>query len=141
MSYGGVVVGWQSREFGRIRFGGRGLAGGGIATLGFEVTGQRNVVINTGGRGGDIRFGVTDPRATLQAPARTPGSIPSQPIRAQVIAHEDFLVVEPQANISARITKAIGVSCGVGYRETAYADVLRDRLNGPTASLAIQFGW
>ncbi len=140
MTYGGVVVGWQSREFGRIRFGGRGLAGAGVATLGFDVTGQRNV-INAGGRGGDIRFGVTDPRATLPAPGRTPPSVPSQPIRVQVVAHEDFFVVEPQASISARITKAIGVSCGVGYRETANADVLRDRLNGPTANLAIQFGW
>jgi hypothetical protein len=139
MSYGGVIVGWQSREFGRIRFGGRGLAGGGVATLGFDINGQRNVQVNVGGRGGDIRFGVVDPRAPLAT--RAPGSIPSQPIRGRVVAHEDFLVVEPQANISARITKAIGVSCGVGYRETAYADVLRDRLNGPTASLAIQFGW
>ncbi len=139
MSYGGVIVGWQSREFGRIRFGGRGLAGGGVATLGFDINGQRNVQVNVAGRGGDIRFGVVDPRAPLAT--RAPGSIPSQPIRGRVVAHEDFLVVEPQANISARITKAIGVSCGVGYRETAYADVLRDRLNGPTASLAIQFGW
>lgn len=139
MSYGGVIVGWQSREFGRIRFGGRGLAGGGVATLGFDINGQRNVQVNVGGRGGDIRFGVVDPRAPLAT--RAPGSIPSQPIRGRVVAHEDFLVVEPQANISARITKAIGVSCGVGYRETAYADVLRDRLNGPTANLAIQFGW
>ena len=139
MSYGGVIVGWQSREFGRIRFGGRGLAGGGVATLGFDINGQRNVQVNVAGRGGDIRFGVVDPRAPLAT--RAPGSIPSQPIRGRVVAHEDFLVVEPQANISARITKAIGVSCGVGYRETAYADVLRDRLNGPTANLAIQFGW
>lgn len=139
MTYGGVVVGWQSREFGRIRFGGRGLVGAGVATLGFDVTGQRNV-INVGGRGGDIRFGVTDPRVTLPA-GRTPAPVPSQPFRGQVVAHEDFFVVEPQANISARITKAIGVSCGVGYRETANADLLRDRLNGPTANLAIQFGW
>ncbi len=62
MSYGGVIVGWQSREFGRIRFGGRGLAGGGVATLGFDINGQRNVQVNVGGRGGDIRFGVVDPR-------------------------------------------------------------------------------
>ena len=116
MAYGGVVVGWQSPEFGRIRFGGRGLVGAGRATLGFDVTGLRGGIpqpVNlTGGR--DIRFGVT---------------------------RDDFLVFEPQANVSARITKAIGVSCGVGYRETAQADVLRDRLNGPTANLAIQFGW
>lgn len=139
MSYGGVIVGWQSREFGRIRFGGRGLAGGGVATLGFDINGQRNVVVNTGGRVGDIRFGVVDPR--VPPGTRVPATIPSQPIRGRVVAHEDFLVVEPQANISARITKGIGVSCGVGYRETANADVLRDRLNGPTANLAIQFGW
>src|SRR4051794_15157607 len=80
MTYGGVVVGWHSRECGRIRFGGRGLAGAGVATLGFDVTGQRNV-INVGGRAGDIRFGVTGPRATLPAPGRTPLSVPSQPIR------------------------------------------------------------
>lgn len=139
MTYGGVIVGWQSREFGRIRFGGRGLAGGGVATLGFDINGQRNVLVNAGGRGGDIRFGVVDPRAPLAT--RAPASVPSQPIRGRVVAHEDFLVVEPQANISARITKGIGVSCGVGYRETANADVMRDRLNGPTANLAIQFGW
>jgi len=139
MSYGGVIVGWQSREFGRIRFGGRGLAGGGVATLGFDINGQRNVVVNTGGRVGDIRFGVVDPH--VPPGSRVPATIPSQPIRGRVVAHEDFLVVEPQANISARITKGIGVSCGVGYRETANADVLRDRLNGRTANLAIQFGW
>ena len=131
LAYGGLVVGWQSPEFGRIRFGGRGLAGAGRATLGFDVTPLRGGIVEgfTGGRPGDIRFGV--------APA------PSQPqnFRTRVIARDDFLVFEPQANISARITKAIGVSCGVGYRETAQADILRDRLNGPTASLAVQFGW
>jgi hypothetical protein len=62
-------------------------------------------------------------------------------MRARFVGRDDFFVVEPQANISARITKVIGVSCGVGYRATAEADVLRDRLNGPTANLAIQFGW
>ena len=130
LAYGGLVIGWQSPEFGRIRFGGRGLAGAGRATLGFDVTPLRGGVVEgfTGGRPGDIRFGVP---------------VPSQPqnFRTRVIARDDFLVFEPQANISARITKAIGVSCGVGYRETAQADILRDRLNGPTASLAVQFGW
>ena len=132
MAYGGLVVGWQSREFGRIRFGGRGLAGGGTATLRFDITPLR---------AGDIRFGVTDPRRVqLQAPTRAPlPPIQTRPARA--IARDEFAVFEPQANISARITKAIGVSCGVGYRETVGADILNDRLNGPTANLAIQFGW
>jgi hypothetical protein len=133
MAYGGLLVGWQSREFGRIRFGGRGLAGGGTATLGFDLASAR---------GGDIRFGVTDPRRLQQpqAPARVPvPQIQTRP--ARLVARDEFAVFEPQASVSARITKGIGVSCGVGYRETANADVLRDRVNGPTANLAVQFGW
>jgi hypothetical protein len=99
-----------------------------VATLGFDINGQRNVVVNTGARVGDIRFGVVDPR--VPPGTRVPATIPSQPIRGRVVAHEDFLVAEPQANISARITRGIGVSCGVGYRETLGADVLGDRVNG-----------
>jgi hypothetical protein len=133
MAYGGVIVGWQSREFGRIRFGGRGLAGGGTATLGFDVTSLR---------GGDIRFGVTDPRRLQQPQVPTRGPLPQIQARpARILARDEFAVFEPQANVSARITRAIGVSCGVGYRETVGADILNDRLNGATANLAIQFGW
>ena len=132
LGYGGLVVGWQSPEFGRIRFGGRGLVGAGRATLGFDVTSLRS----------DIRFGVTDPRAPASTPGRAPTPVQQpQTLRARLVGRDDFLVFEPQANVFARVTKAIGVSCGIGYRATAEADVLRDRLNGPTASLAIQFGW
>jgi len=132
LTYGGLVIGWQSPEFGRIRFGGRGLVGAGTATLGFDVNTLR----------GDVRFGVTDPRTPGSTPGRAPIVVQQpQTVRARFVGRDDFFVVEPQANISARITKAIGVSCGIGYRATAEADVLRDRLNGPTANLAIQFGW
>ena len=142
LAYGGVVVGWQSPEFGRIRFGGRGLAGAGTATLGFDVGVLRGGVQagNVNGRG-DIRFGVTDPRAQAPTPARAPVSGQPQTLRARFVGRDDFLVFEPQANISARVTKGIGVSCGVGYRTTGQANLLGDRLNGPTANLAIQFGW
>jgi hypothetical protein len=138
MTYGGLLVGWQSREFGRIRFGGRGLAGVGRATLGFDVAALRagaqpGAVIDARG---DIRFGVNDPRATLRTPVA-----PAQTIRPRLMATEDFFIVEPQANVSFRITKAVGVSCGAGYRQTANVDVLRDRLNGPSANLGIQFGF
>jgi hypothetical protein len=126
MTYGGVVVGWQSPEYGRIRFGGRGTAGVGRATPGFDITTERPA---------DIRFGVTNPRLP-RTTTTAPGTI-----RARVIGRDDFLFVEPEANVSARITRLLGVSCGVGYRQTGNADVLRDRLNGPTANLAIQFGW
>jgi len=132
ITYGGVLVGWQSPEFGRIRFGGRGLAGVGRATLGFDVTALRGVTQPVpGGREGDIRFGVSDPRVQ---PAL-------QTIRTRFAATDDFFLVEPQATVSARITKAIGISCGVGYRQTANGDVLRDRLNGASANLALQFGF
>jgi hypothetical protein len=141
LAYGGLVVGWQSPELGRIRFGGRGLVGAGRATLGFDVNTARGVNVQVSNvprgnvtiGGGDIRFGVTNPRAP----------VPTQPqtLRARFVGRDDFLVFEPQVNVSARLTKAIGVSCGVGYRETAQVDILRDRLNGPTANLALQFGW
>lgn len=133
MMYGGVIVGWQSPEFGRIRFGGRGLAGLGSATLGFDVP-VRGLVPDPLAARSDIRFGVPDPRAALPPPRRAP-------VPARAIGRDDFAVFEPQANVSARITKAIGVSCGVGYRQTAGADLLRDRVDGPTANLAVQFGW
>lgn len=131
MTYGGVLVGWQSHEFGRIRFGGSGLAGVGRATLGFDVTALRGVPQPVAPVRGDIRFGIVDPRAQ-PAP---------QPIRTRFAATDDFFFVEPQANVSARITKMIGVSCGVGYRQTANGDVLRDRLNGVSGNLAVQFGF
>ena len=137
LGYGGVIVGWQSPEFGRIRFGGRGLAGGGTATLGFDggLPG-RPVPQPLGGRG-DVRFGVTDPRVQTRLPA--PGTQIYPALR--FIGRDEFFVVEPQANVSARITKNIGLSCGVSYRQTAGADFLGDRVNGPAANLALQFGW
>jgi hypothetical protein len=138
MTYGGLLVGWQSREFGRIRFGGRGLAGLGRATLGFDVAALRAGATQPGpvidARSG-IRFGVTDPRT----PTRTP--VPVQTIRPRLVATEDFFIVEPQANVSFRLTNGIGISCGAGYRQTANVDLLRDRLNGPSANLSIQFGF
>ena len=143
MAYGGLIVGWQSREFGRIRFGGRGLAGGGTATLGFDSTSIRAGALRSDVNGGpgDIRFGAIDPRVQTRAPGAAPVPGPQIVRTVRFVAREDFFVLEPQANISARITKGIGVSCGIGYRETAGADILNDRLNGPTANLAIQFGW
>ena len=131
MTYGGLMVGWQSHELGRIRFGARGLAGVGRATLGVDVAPLRGGVPQPVEGRPDIRFGVTAPRV--------PANV--QPIRTRFVGTDDFAFVEPQANVSARITKAIGVSCGVGYRQTGGADLLRDRLNGPSANLAIQFGF
>jgi hypothetical protein len=89
-----VIVGWQSPEFGRIRFGGRGLAGGGTATLGFD-----------GGLPGDQSH-------SRSVAAATSGSV--SPIHAcklatrarhsiypalRFIGRDEFFVGEPQANV------------------------------------------
>ena len=136
LGYGGLVIGWQSPEYGRVRFGGRGLVGAGRATLGFDVDVARRI---GGLPQGDIRFGATPQNSRGPAPAPSFTIDPGRAVR--LVGRDDFFVFEPQANVSARFTKVIGVSCGIGYRATAQADVLRDRLNGPSANLAIQFGW
>jgi len=92
----------------------------------------------TAGRG-DIRFGRQSWSTGARAGARA-GGVQLPTLRARVVGREDFFVFEPQANISVRLTKAVGVSCrrrlsGNGQRQPA-----GDRLNGPTANLAIQFG-
>lgn len=135
VAYGGVVVGWQSPALGRIRFGARGLVGGGSATLGFNVPVRAPIAQPFSGPG-DIRFGApSDPRT--QAPARAPAA--TQLVRVR--GRDDFLFVEPTASVSLRVTKGIGVSCGVGYRETGQSRIFGDRLNGASANLALQFGW
>jgi hypothetical protein len=147
LAYGGVVVGWQSPEFGRIRFGARGLVGGGSGTLGIELPAR--VPIPPLGPG-DIRFGNTDPRVT-DPRATTPATgAPTAPTRPQpapaiqsvrFVGRDDFFVVEPTASIGVRITSGIGLSCGIGYRQTTHGRFLGDRLSGPSANLSVQFGW
>ena len=142
LAYGGVVVGWQSPEFGRIRFGARGLVGGGSGTLG--VTVPTRVPIPQPFGPGDIRFGSTDPRVT-DPRATTPTTTRPQPVpplqSVRFVGRDDFFVVEPTASIGLRITSGIGLSCGVGYRQTTSGRFLGHRLSGPSANLAIQFGW
>lgn len=144
LAYGGVVVGWQSPEVGRIRFGARGLVGGGSATLGVTVQARVPVPQPFGGPG-DIRFGATDPRTTATTPvpnAPTPRVPPTTAVQSvRFLGRDDFFVVEPTASVAIRVTRGIGVSCGIGYRQTMQTDILGHRLNGPSANLAIQFGW
>ena len=114
LAYGGLLLGWNAHRTGRIRFGARGLAGVGTATLGRDID---------FGRGGvrDIRFG-----------RRGRTSLPIS---------DDFFVLEPQANLSFNVSQQIAVTGAAGYRAVASADGLGDALNGPTVSLGLQFGW
>ena len=125
LTYGGAVVGWSMPAGSHIRFGARGLAGFGTATLGTDIT--------TLVRGNDLR--------SLTRFGGRGTTVPSQPGTIRVLARDDFAVFEPQANVLAHITDHVAVDVSAGYRFTAYDDVLRDRLEGATGSLALQLGW
>lgn len=127
LAYGGLLVGWTMAPDHRVRFGGRGLIGAGEATLASDIiVFPVDFDSGIGGRRNDgriVRFGA-------------PGSS-----TLRVRERDDFFVLEPQANATTRISDHIGIDLSVGYRWTAYADFLRDRLDGVTGSVALQFGW
>jgi len=129
LAYGGLLLGWNADHRGRVRFGARGLVGAGTATLGRSIDG-----IARGGRESLIRFGrvQTPPAAFRGAPS--PSSI-------RVRIADEFVVFEPQANLSLHVTERMAITGAAGYRAVAATDVLRDVLDGPTVSLGLQFGW
>jgi hypothetical protein len=146
LAYGGVMAGWSMPAGSRIRFGARGLVGVGRATLGtdFDVTrgfdggrigfdGGRGI---GGARGFDGRPG--DNRGITRV-GNIGGGTRIDTIRVR--ARDDFFVFEPQANVLTRVTDHVGLQWAGGYRLTAQTDVLDDRLNGPTGSVALQLEW
>lgn len=142
LAYGGLLIGWQSPEMGRIRFGARSLIGGGQASLGvtFPMMGGPGP-LPTGRT--DVRFGASPTPVQTTTPVRgAPQPVqPQLPTRLRLIGRDDFVVVEPQATVSARVAGPFAISCGVGYRQTGGTDILRDRLNGVTANIAAQLTW
>jgi hypothetical protein len=121
LTYGGVLIGWTMRPAARIRFGARGLIGGGGATLGTDFP--------IAYIGPDDRRGY-DPR--YYGPT-------SSVVR--VWGHDDFMVFEPQGSAVLRFNEHIGADLSVGYRATAFDDFAGNRLNGVTGNFAVQFGW
>jgi hypothetical protein len=120
LTYGGFLIGWVIHPSGRIRFGARGLVGGGGATLGSDVP----VVFG----------GYPDHRNDPRYYNPTTGVV-------RVYGHDDFMVFEPQANTVIHFNEHIGADLSVGYRATAFDDFAGDRLHGVTGSFAVQFGW
>jgi hypothetical protein len=135
LAYGGLLIGWTSPNIGRIRFGARGLVGVGSATFARDIDGpfvrgaDRSPVIRFGGR--------SQPAPAAPSTIRALG--PPSTIRVRV--RDDFFVVEPQANVTFNVISHIAVTGAAGYRAVALTDGLRDLLDGPTASLGLQFGW
>jgi hypothetical protein len=134
LAYGGLLAGWSMPLGSRIRFGVRSLVGGGRATLGTDVDFRR-------GAGGFNRRG-PDPRGITRFGINTRGGAASTlPTTFRVRARDDFFVFEPQADLLTRVTDHMSVNWAAGYRLTALTDVLDDRLNGATGSVALQFEW
>jgi hypothetical protein len=49
-------------------------------------------------------------------------------------------VFEPQLAVVTRLTNHIAINVGAGYRLTAYAERLDDRVNGASGSIGVQLG-
>jgi hypothetical protein len=118
LAYGGLVVQWQLLpQNSPIRFGVKTLVGGGTATLpavlAFQPLGSQQLR-------GRVQPTIFPPR--------------------RIFVRDDYAVFEPEVTLTIRLSSLIHVSAGAAYRTTASAGLLEDRLNGPTASLAVHFG-
>lgn len=126
--YGGAVIEWLADGDQRIGFGTRGLVGAGRATL---ARGAGATPL----RGFDVaRFGSHGP-ATAGSQADS-----FLPVAADVLVTETFFVAEPQVTLVWHVTRWCRVNLGAGYRVTAGAGTLDERLHGASGSVAIQFG-
>ena len=123
MQYVGPVFEWQVRADRKIGFGLRTLVGGGSATMPMDVT----FLVN--------------PRATQGTARNTPeATAAGTRITRSISVHDDFLIAEPQAQMSLNLSKGQRIVFGVGYRATAYANSLQDSLNGLSGTVAFQIG-
>jgi hypothetical protein len=120
LTYGGLVAGWTLFPDRRIQFGTRGLIGLGRARLGRDVE--------------FARFG----RGSRAARGSTRSEAVPETIRFRV--EDDFFVFEPQLTVVTKVSKHISLNVGAGYRVTAYADRLDERVNGATGSIGFQLG-
>ena len=137
LRYGGVMVGWTTAP-GRIRFGARGLVGGGSGTLAVSLVNRLGGRLPYPGATSQTLQDVTTiaARFGVRVPPLAPlGMLPSIRVR------EEFFVFEPQVSAVTRVTDHLAVDVAAGYRLTAGAETLGDRLNGATGSLGLQFGW
>ena len=116
LAYGGVVVEWRFLPVDSpIRFGVKGLVGGGTATQ----------------RAGVVALGPPSTQRSVR-PAIFP------PLR--IFVRDDFAVFEPEFTLHIRLGGLAGVTAGASYRATTGAGLLEGRINGATASLAVHFG-
>ena len=120
MAYGGLVVQWLARKNSRIGFGAKGLVGGGEATLSDTLSVRVPEIRGPNGR------------------VITPATSTSQRIRFR----DGFVIAEPEALLTIRLTRNMRLAGGAGYRFTGVErrSIGGDRLDGATGSLALQIG-
>jgi hypothetical protein len=122
LAYGGVVLQWMGRGDHTIGYGIKGLIGGGESTLSRTVT-QTIRFPDLGRMDGRIEAG------------RQP-----QSITTSVRTHQGFFVAEPEADVVVRITKALRLTVGAGYRFIAAERGNEDRLRGAVGTVGLQLG-
>jgi len=121
LAYGGLVVGVMPRSNRTLSFSVKGLLGAGRATRVESIT----LFDDRGGR-------------ELQLfPTRV---LPPVPIVTNVRVREEFWVAEPEASVTVRFSRHVHLAAGASYRFTGRERGTRDGLNGPSGSIAVQFG-
>jgi len=123
ISYFGAIVGWQMPLGETIRFGARGLVGGGWATL-----------------LGDYAYHVPDRPWNPPRPMPVDWDHHGGTVQGRAYFYEEFFVFEPQVDLSIRFAHSISLTTGVGYRVVTGAGDFNDRLRGVSGSVAVQFG-
>jgi len=113
MWYFGLVTGWFAHADKPFGFGVKSLIGFGEATL----TDFNNL-----------------------SPVRRRSFSPYYPSYGYVRYHDDFFVFDPDASVSARLTKNVRLTGSVGYRLTAGAYAPDDRLHGVSGGVSLQIG-
>ena len=133
MAYGGIVTQYLVRSDRRIGFGVKGLVGGGDATISASYRDVYGTPIDTRP---DIVFGHG------HRPGHGGPRPPSTPITpdTKLAFNEAFFIAEPQAQLLWNLSPRVRVTFGAGYRITAGADDVNDRIRGPIGSISVEFG-
>jgi hypothetical protein len=120
LAYGGLIVGVMPRSNRTVSFGVKGLLGAGRATRVESVT-----LFDDRGREPQI------------FPHRV---IAPVPIVTNVRFREEFWVAEPEASVIVRFSRHVHLAAGASYRFVGRERGTRAGLNGPSGSIAVQFG-
>jgi hypothetical protein len=117
LAYGGFVGGWYLPSIGILDVSVSGLVGAGRATLAYRFNDPRVSMPVSDAHHGVPRY-------------QTDSNGPST----------QFLIAEPTATVTLRVTRVFAVFGSVGYRFIARADPSNDNLAGVSGAVGIRFG-